>query len=988
VLELPSGMVTFLFTDIEGSTRLWESEPEAMSYALGRHDALLHTAIAGAGGVVFKTAGDAFCAVFATPVAAIAAAVSAQRSLAGEKTGLNVPLRVRMAIHAGHAEQRAGDFFGPPLNRVARLLAAAHGGQILVSRSAGDLARAHLPGDLTLRDLGEFALRDLQQTERVLQVVTPDLRAEFPPLRAPERLLRNLPSPATPLIGRDEDVAAIRALYGLALSNQAAQGHGPEPGERQTRLLTLTGPGGTGKTRLSLHLAREIGVSFADGAAFVPLAALTEPSLVPAAVLNALDPGETSGASPREILLDYLRDRHLFLVMDNFEQIMAASTLVADLLANCPRLVILATSRERLGVRGEHEFPLSPLALPTIHPPLLSATASAGQTEFSLDDIRCAPAVRLFVERAASVKPGFAVTQENAPAIVEICTRLDGLPLAIELAAARIKLLSPQALLDRFDRRLDVLSRGHRDLPDRQRTMRDTIAWSYDLLSLEEQEVFASLAVFVGGATLAAAAEVVAGVDCERDEFAAIELLESLADKSLIRAFDGHDEPRLWMFETIRDYAWERLSERDCLHRVAERHAGVFLALAEQAEALLEGRQQTDWLTRLEREQANLRAAIGWLREHDRIEQALRLCGALWRFWWLRGDISDARSLLDSLLRRPDAIDPGVRAKALNGAGVLAECQGDLETAATYHQESLDISRAMNDLSGIGWSLNNLGVVALRQGEYDRASALLEETFAVAEQANDAARIATALIDLEQIAHYQSDPERSISLLTRGLALFRTLGDETYIARALNNLGTVTLERGDLEQAHELLTESLALHRGVGDRQGVASTLNNLAEVENGLGNAKTAMALYLESHYLALEVGNRLYAAIALENLATLTRGMGEEGKAREQFREALLLYRAAGDQQGMVTCVASLALATASDGHVEDATRVFAAASAVCDGNDQITLPDLDATVQTLRDRLGDEAFTSAWQSGLSTRINDVIDELVLQPLGRHIR
>ncbi|HLL50499.1 MAG TPA: adenylate/guanylate cyclase domain-containing protein, partial [Thermomicrobiales bacterium] len=506
-MDYQPGIVTFLFTDVEGSTRLWEAQPRAMSVALARHDALLHAAIESSGGTVFKTVGDAFCSAFSAAEAAIRAAVAGQLALAAEPPQAVGPLKVRMAIHAGPAERRAGDYFGPPLNRVARLLATAHGEQIVVSRTAGELARDRLPPDLTLSDLGAHALKDLQQAEHVLQVLAPGLRTDFPPLRTPQRFLQNVPHAATPLIGREREIAAARAIFGLlpAATSSPATGN---PGNWETaRLLTLTGPGGAGKTRLSLHLASELGAEFSDGAAFVPLTDVTNPALVPAAIASALDIGDTSGESPREVIIAHLRERHLLLILDNLEQVMGAASLVSDLLNACSRLKILATSRERLGVRAEQELPIPPLALPSLPPksPTFDLLEHEEDVSDAIDDIRRSEAVRLFVNRAQSVKPGFDVTADNAAALVEVCSRLDGLPLAIELAAARVRLLSPQALLDRLDRRLDVLGRGPRDLPARQQTMRDTIAWSYDLLDPAEQQLFSRLSVFAGGAALEAA---------------------------------------------------------------------------------------------------------------------------------------------------------------------------------------------------------------------------------------------------------------------------------------------------------------------------------------------------------------------------------------------------------------------------------------------------------------------------------------------------
>jgi predicted ATPase/class 3 adenylate cyclase len=971
VTDLQPEIVSFLFTDVEGSTRLWEAQPRAMSVALARHDALVHAAIASAGGTVFKTVGDAFCAAFPTAEAAIEAAVTGQKALSAEASAALTPLKVRMAIHSGQVERRAGDYFGPALNRVARLLDTAHGEQIVVSQAAGDLARDRLPHGVTLRGLGAHALKDLLDAEHVYQVVAPGLPADFPPLRTPQQYLHNVPHPATPLIGREREIATARAALGLSSSGD----------EQTTRLLTLTGPGGAGKTRLSIHLAAELGAEFTDGAAFVPLADVTNPVLVPVAIASALGLGDTTGESPRDLVFTYLRDRHLLLVLDNFEQVMSAAPLVAELLTRCPRLRVVATSRERLSLRGEQELPVPPLALPKT--PLRRATddPNAEEAAAAIEEVRGAEAVRLFVSRAQSVKPGFEITAENAAAVAEICSRLDGLPLAIELAAARIRLLSPDALLARLDRRLDVLDRGPRDLPARQQTMRDTIAWSYDLLDPDEQRLFTYLSIFAGGATLEAAAAIT-GDQESGVGMADLELIESLADKSLIQLTG--DESRIRMLQTIRDFGQERLAESPQLQVIAQRHAAYFLALGEESEQLLAGSEQTRWLDLLEREQANLRAAVDWLRDEGKIEEALRLGGALWRFWWLRGDIEEGRHQLESLLAQTAPVSPAVRAKALNGAGVLAESQGDWDTATSLHEESLEISRQIGDQHGVAWSLNNLGVVAISRGDDTRAQALLEENLAVAEQVHDTASIATALNDLGLVAHSRQDYDQATSLWTRSLAHFRTLGDESHVARALNNLGTVAMELGEYGRAQDLFSESLALHRRVGDRQATASTLNNLAEAARSLGDAETAMGLFRESHSLALEGGNRLYAAIAMENLAALTRLQGDElaGVAQSRYREALLLYRAVGDKQGVASCLGGLAAVAAGQGRAAEAAALLGAAARICDTQDELDLPGLAEAVTSLRSTMGEDAFEAAWQSGWKMTIDQVIDPIAAQP------
>ena len=1022
--EPATSVVALLFTDIEGSTRLWEARPREMGAALARHDALLRETVEGAGGTVFKTVGDAFCVAFADPAAAVGAAAAAQRALVGEGWGEIGPLRVRMALHAGAVEARDGDYFGRPLNRVARLLAAGHGGQILLSQAVAESVADRLPDGAALRDLGEHWLKDLPTPERVVQLVVPGLPDAFPPLRTGPNLRQTIPLPPTPLLGREAVIADIQRLLGLPDGDLNASAAG-------ARLVTLTGPGGAGKTRLAIELAHALTDAFADGVAFVSLAAIADPALVApeiAATLGIRDPG---GGAPRDALIDTLRHRRLLLVLDNFEQVTAAAPLVADLLAGCPRLAVLATSRGPLHLRGEAEVPVPPLALPEEAGAAFGAARGAGEAPSAAAAL-ASPAVRLFVERAAAAKPGFALTDENAAAVVEICRRLDGLPLGIELAAARSRLLSPAALLARFERRLDLLAGGARDLPARHQTMRDAIAWSHDLLDPAEQRLFARLAIFVGGADLTAAEAVCdegvapaargvslrsgggggagrcapSGGEGARDAAtppvppppspppppepkaappersgtpSVLDALESLAGKSLVRIVaEEEDEPRVVMLDVIRDYALERLDAGGERPDLAGRHAAWFLALVEEAEGSLEGPEQTRWLDRLEREVPNLRAASGWLRAAE-AGVALRMAGALWRFWWLRGDVAEGRTWLETLLREAVAADPAVRAKALNGAGVLAESQGDCDAAAAFHEESLAISRGLGDARGVAWSLNNLGVVAIDQGDLERAEALLGESLAVAEAEGDRSGIAAALTDLGQIAHYRGELDRAVEVLNRALSVIRQLGNVSQLARVSNNLGSVEIERADYDSAQPLLAESLRLHQIVGDKLGIASTLNNLGEVARGLGEEDSAEALYAESHARAVESGHRLYAAIALENLAGVARRRGDARAADERYRAALALHHSVGDGMGMAVCLTGLAELAGGRGESATAARLLGASAAVREAHDLPPPEEIDwqAVERAARDVLGDTRFIAAWDEGRTTPLAQVVAE-----------
>ncbi|MDQ2690211.1 MAG: adenylate/guanylate cyclase domain-containing protein, partial [Chloroflexota bacterium] len=601
--ELLTGTVTFLFTDIEGSTRLLQAHGDVWPDVLERHLQLLRASFEAEGGREVGTEGDSLFVGFPTASGAVAGAVAAQRALAAEPWPAGIELRVRMGLHTGEAGFAADSYAGLNVHRASRIAGAGHGGQVLLSDATRTLAEEELPDDVTLRDLGEHRLKDLDQPERLWQLVIAGCRNDFPPVRSLD-VANNLPTRLTTFLGREHEIAAIAKLLG------------------ENRLLTLTGPGGTGKTRLSLEVASRTMEQYRDGVFFIELAPISDPELVVPTIAQALNLPESAGRPALDRVSDHIGARRMLLVLDNFEQVVEAGSEVRRLLDACANLNILVSSRSVLRVSGEQEYPVPPLGVPD--PARLPPLAALSQYE----------AVALFIERARAVKPDFAVTNENAPAVAEICVRLDGLPLAIELAAARIRLLTPQAMLKRLEHRLGLLAGGARDLPERQQTLRGAIAWSHDLLDGPERALFACLSVFVGGAGIDEIDQV-----CS-DEIGsdALEVLGSLVEKSLVRQFEGvGGEPRFAMLETIREFAMEQALEGGRWEELRARHAGLFAALAERAAGDVMGPEKRTWLDRLEQDHDNLRSALGALAAAGATEKALRMSASLWRFWQMRG---------------------------------------------------------------------------------------------------------------------------------------------------------------------------------------------------------------------------------------------------------------------------------------------------------------------------------------------------------------
>ena len=622
--RLPTSTLTFLFTDVEGSTKLWERNPEAMSKALSHHDELMRNAVEANGGFVFKTVGDAFHVAFSAAAEAVEAALDAQKSLLSEEWEEPGPLRVRIALCTGTAEERGGDYFGPTLNRAARLLSAGHGGQVLLSLSTQELVGDQLPIGVELRDLGVRRLKDLFGPEHIFQLTAPDLPASFPPLKTLDVRLNNLPIQPTPLLGREREVAEIADLLR----------------HDDVRLLTLTGTGGTGKTRLALQTAAELIDEFEDGVFLVALAPISDSELVASTVAGALSVSESAGRALKEDLRDYLSNKELLLVLDNFEQVVDAAPLVGELLSGCPGLKVVATSR-------------------TLTPNLWRARVRGKTARTARIQVTCRRSRRLDSTRRSDSSQSvpvpqmldFSLTNENAPAVAEICVRLDGLPLAIELATARIKLLSPQAMSSRLSNPLQFLTGGARDLPERQRTLRGAIAWSHALLSEDEQALFARLSVFSGGRALEAVEAI-----CDPESDLLVDVLEglsSLVDKSLLRQEEGvEEEPRFVMLETIREYAQERLELSGEAVEIRRLHAEYYLALAEQGASELQGPEEATWLERLEIDHDNMRAALSWTLQWEEAELGMRLAGALWRFWDMRGYYGEGRRWLEEALAK------------------------------------------------------------------------------------------------------------------------------------------------------------------------------------------------------------------------------------------------------------------------------------------------------------------------------------------------
>jgi len=874
VRQLPTGTVTFLFTDIEGSTRLLHELGDDYAPVLAEHRRVLRDAFARHDGVEFGTEGDAFFVAFASAREAIAAAREGQEGLAAG------PVRVRMGIHTGEPQVSEGDYVGMDVHRVARIAAAGHGGQILVSKVTRDLV-----GGEGLRDLGEHRLKDLAGPERIYQVGD----AEFPPLKTLYRT--NLPVQTTPLVGRERELDDVRALLETA------------------RLLTLTGPGGTGKTRLAIQAAAEVAERFPDGVFLVELAAVTDTSLVLPAVAQAAGVAEAPPQPLEETLSAALGSARVLLVLDNLEQLVAAAPTLAELLAACGSLSLLATSRAPLHITAEREYSVPPL---------------------SPDE-----AVALFVERARAVRSDFH-PNGGAPAVEAICERVDRLPLAIELAAARIKFLPPQKLLSMLEQRLSVLSAGARDLPERQRTLRATIEWSYGLLDEAERRVLARLGVFARGCTFAAA-EAVAEAD--------FDTLFSLVDKSLVRQEEGPgDEPRFSLLETIREYALDRLAAAGEHEETARRHAEFFLAFTDEAGPALVGADQGQWLDRVAAEHENLRAVLEWSLGPGDLETGLRLAGALRRYWEAFAP-SELRAWLDRAL--PQAGDEPSRglAEALLLSARLDLVRGDYDAAERQFERAHPMFLAVGDERLAAFVLSQFAWTSLVRGDYELARSRADEAVAAA----------------------------------------RECGDGWALMAGLNVVGGAAIELGDLERARATFEETVGIARGNGDLVNVGVLLSNVAEVAVHQGDYDAASPLFEESLAIARRLGDPQGEAAAVLGLGSVANHRGRHDEAIALLTDSLLLLRNEGEAHRVLETFCQLAVAAAGRGDLERAATLLGAGTA---GYEQLgAAPGVadrarfEAVLEQVRAELGDAA-EAAYAAGRALGRDEAIAYALMTP------
>lgn len=874
----PSEIVTFLFTDIVGSTRHWQCDEQAMRAAMVRHDVMVGCCIERYGGRMVKHLGDGVFAVFGDVVSAARAACCLQEEFAVEEWPTASPLRTRAALHTGSAEARDGDFYGPAVHRSARLVALAHGGQVLASAAAAAELHGLLPEGMGLRDLGPHRLLDLSPAERVFQITGPRMQADFPPILGLEAYPNNLPVHVTTFVGREAQQAEVGRLL------------------EESHLVTITGPGGGGKTRLALQVAAAYVPQFADGVWFVELDHVASPDLVDRTVAEAIGLAGNTGRPWLDVLVDHLAPRQALVVLDNCEHLVApCAALASRLLRTCPGLRLLATSRELLAVTGEFVYPLAQLAVPDT------------DRELSVEGVGRVESVRLFVDRAAAVRPGFALDPSNVRSVALICSRLDGIPLAVELAAARVRVLTPRQIVERLDDALGLLAAADRTARPHSLTLRSAVDWSYGLLGPEEQILFARLSAFVGSFGLEAAESVCGSAPVARS--CVLDGLTALVDKSLVVARAGEEVMRFRLLEVLREYASARLAEGPDADEVLQRHAAYFSALARDAGVRLKGPEAPTVLALLDADHGNFQAALTRSLDRRAAEPALQLAAGLWRYWRIRGLVAQARAWLERCMALPGTERPTpLLTEVVRGAAALAFDQGDYAGCRRLWEHSRDASREAGDLPGLADTLGNLGNVTLVLCDFDASARYYQESMALMEQLGDERGIAIGLCNLGLLAQRRGSLGEAHGLFADSLTAMRRIGHQPGVAHVLRTLGSLATAMENHDEARACLEESLALSQELGDRRGIAASLNNLADVARRTGDRAHAALRCTESLAIRRELGDRRGVAACLSILALIALDAGDTETATQHFSEALALQRELRDAQGMLESLEGL--------------------------------------------------------------------------------
>jgi predicted ATPase/class 3 adenylate cyclase len=895
--SLPTGTITFLFTDIETSSVMWDQNQASMRAAMLRHDALIESIVENFRGVNVRPRGegDSRFSVFSKSSDAAAAAVDIQQKIFQESWPTASPIRVRIGMNTGEADLRDGDYYGPVVNRAARVRNCAHGGQVLLTEVTYHLVKESLPEGVTLKDLGEYQLGNLQCPENIYQLAIPGLQSDFPPLRAELMGMRtNLPPLLTNFIGREQETLHITNLI---LNN---------------RIVTITGMGGAGKTRLALQIGHDLKDRFSDGVWWVDLAPIMNPELTVRTIADTFDIRPIEGHPLLQTMVDVLRPKEALLILDNSEHLLQeAGRIAASLAFHAPRLHILSTSREPLGIMGETVWSIPPLTFPN------------GKEWQEPQDLLGYDSVKLFVDRAVSARPSFVLTSHNAHAVASISKKLEGNPLAIELASARVKVLSVADLAERLERRLNVLVGNKRSSHPRQQTLEALIDWSYNLLTQKEKVLLRRLGIFKGGWMLEAAEEV-----CSEDEvedWEILDLLSSLIDKSLVVPELVGSHQRYRFLEMIRHYALDRLSESGELEQIAQKHYYYYSKMAEKASRELWSSEQKHWLSWLQMEHDNLRSALGWTKEEQgRADKMLFLSTYLWRFWQVQGHTQEGLELLELALQRDTSSTAHLRANGLRGAGNLARQLGDYARAKLFHEQSLGLFEQVQDKLGIARQLEELGEIKWTTGDPQTAVDYITQSLGLHYEIANLEGIATSLEHLGVLARDHGNFQYARDVLEESLEKYRELGNDLLTASAINNLGMVALHRCKYQEAIKMFNEALDLYRQMDERWGISETIINLGMAAKDQGDLNQAFSMFNESLAIKHDLGDTYGIGRCILGQAEVAFFQGSYPLAVELGERSYKIFSERGLKRGMVISLMVLAASKIYQDDIETARKL----------------------------------------------------------------
>ena len=939
----PTGTVTFLFTDIEGSTKMAQEFHELLPDALKKHHSILKETVKSHNGFIFKIIGDAFCCAFQNADDAVKASVDAQKKLNSEEWNEAV-IKVRMGIHSGNAEWSGTEYTGYiTLARTNRIMSAAYGGQIIISNDAFQNKRENSSEDISFRDLGERRLKDLIQPVKLYQINSEGLQADFPPLKTLDVRPNNIPIQLSSFVGREEVMIQLKDLI------------------RQSRLLTISGSGGSGKTRLAMQVGADIIDDFENGVYISELASVSDPAFILQIIINSLGIKEEAGKTLKDSVTGYLKDKKMLIIMDNCEHLInECANLAEHLLIKCPDLKIIATSREALNCRGELTFRLPSLTLPDI---------SVNNTP---EQISVYESVRLFIERALAVNPLFRINNDNAPAVSGICNRLDGIPLAIELAAARIKILSVEKIYERLDDRFNLLTGGKRTALPRQQTLRALIDWSYDLLSENEKILWSRLSVFSGGWTLEAAEKVCSDETISKNDI--LELLSQLSEKSVIIYDEIKDRYRI--LESLKQYGIEKLSDGK---EIFLQHLNYFLEMSEKAKPELIGENTKFWMHKIEADHNNFISAIEWSVRNENSEKGIITAAALGRFWNITGQYSTGIRIIEIILESAGALCKSSKVNVLNWIGSFKSSQGDYEQAKKYYEEILIIRKETGDKSGIAGSIHNLGNVALSQGDYEKAKKYYEESLAIYKEIGDKIGIATPILSLGNVALNQGDYEQAKKYYEESLVIKKEIGNKDGIARSINNLGNLAYYQGDYEQADKYYKESLHICKEIGSKNGIAASISNLGSVASNLGDYELAKKYYEESLAIRKEIGNKNGIAESIKNVGNVAYDQGDFKQSKKLFEESLSIYKEIGYKIGMADSINYLGNAAYRLGEFEKAIKLLSASEKVLESMGAVLVKKeqkiKDENIAKLHEQLCDEEFDKYREEGRKMTLEEAV-------------